>query len=842
MARTLLLSETPWRAAQAHMDGPTVITPNSDVAQSLGVAYRPLSTLRGGTVASDGDLMAALRAALQAVPVVGERPALLRLIAELTALSGPEQAIILRDVPPLAGVWSEIRAFLGRRGLRHPDEPVPPVAAGRLLIAGFSHLTAAELALIDASASDGSVVVLPRTNRAILDSHAETLLAARGWVIEYDASCPQDVGEALAARFAGGPPTPTEGVAAHLARDVHAEARQTLGRVHAQRAAGESVLIVVPDVRSYGPALEAWAWEYGVSLDVKQALRLAQTRLGAWLAALFNVLQGEWDMPSVLKVLGHPITGDYPAALRRKAALRRPSSHAAWLRFGLPRVLADWPTHAPLPKYIQQLYTHLEAIDITILSDAEVEAGVKLIDLLGEVPSSAPVALADFARLALGLLQEPFELPQNEAGVAVRLPADVPARRFDHMHILGLSEGWLPAPVGEPPLLDYLIRRDYAARGLAVRVAADDVRDRERTFWEMLGTARRSLTMSYPARRGKHTQLPSPYFQALSLTPQPAGDATPISAQEQLSAAIKGGQRATVLQQQVCRALEAAGQRRRGDSGVYQGSTGQPLALEDHVFSATQLTRLGQCPYRWYAQYVLKVEEPEASDAELLPHERGQLYHRVLELVALQADETQDRQLESLSAAFERVSREQGLGRRSAWSRQAPEHLERLTQAVRDDTFLPAGHRVSAVELPFDVTWHGLRVTGQIDRVDLAPDGGLVVTDYKSGTSKPRGAKDSSGRANVDVQLPLYLEVVAQLHPDVGSVGGRYLSLSKRDRRVLASAPLKAGALNDLVASVHAMAASGEFPAEPDVDRHACAKCPYVPLCRHPMASGGAEQ
>lgn len=80
-----------------------------------------------------------------------------------------------------------------------------------------------------------------------------------------------------------------------------------------------------------------------------------------------------------------------------------------------------------------------------------------------------------------------------------------------------------------------------------------------------------------------------------------------------------------------------------------------------------------------------------------------------------------------------------------------------LSLTLQDPNFLPAGAEPVALERDFAGEWHGLKVRGRIDRIDRT-EAGLVLIDYKTGKSRPAGIKDQTGKASIDLQLPLYQE------------------------------------------------------------------------------------
>jgi len=74
-----------------------------------------------------------------------------------------------------------------------------------------------------------------------------------------------------------------------------------------------------------------------------------------------------------------------------------------------------------------------------------------------------------------------------------------------------------------------------------------------------------------------------------------------------------------------------------------------------------------------------------------------------------------------------------------------------------------------------------IRVSGQIDRVDIAKDNTLIAYDYKLST----GSSREDIRSGRSLQLPIYLEALEKLilpdHPIAG--GGYYIIRGGGDRR-----------------------------------------------------------
>src|SRR5690606_34893788 len=106
--------------------------------------------------------------------------------------------------------------------------------------------------------------------------------------------------------------------------------------------------------------------------------------------------------------------------------------------------------------------------------------------------------------------------------------------------------------------------------------------------------------------------------------------------------------------------------------------------------------------------------------------------------------------------AHERLEADEGRRVRSrTWPLQRRENLLTLARLVRSEDFIAPGARVEHLEREFTATWRGLTVRGRVDRIDVVPLGGaerVVLTDYKLGSSAPRGAKAANGRLTLDVQ------------------------------------------------------------------------------------------
>ncbi|MCB0994877.1 MAG: PD-(D/E)XK nuclease family protein [Acidimicrobiales bacterium] len=233
------------------------------------------------------------------------------------------------------------------------------------------------------------------------------------------------------------------------------------------------------------------------------------------------------------------------------------------------------------------------------------------------------------------------------------------------------------------------------------------------------------------------------------------------------------------------------------DLGAPTGST--------QVVSATRLETWADCPHRFFVRYLLGVEPIERPEDrfELHPLDRGSLVHDVLDAFVAEAIERHGGRvppdvewdgsdLERLhrlaAAAFARVEGQGLTGAPLYWRRDQRRILNDLTAwCVLDNEHRRVERRGPvATELSFgfdggpsavDVELSDgrrLRLRGSIDRLDVRDDGGLVVTDYKTGRDPGSLGTDPVLRGT-RLQLPLYALAARQLRDDPDApVASRY--------------------------------------------------------------------
>lgn len=303
------------------------------------------------------------------------------------------------------------------------------------------------------------------------------------------------------------------------------------------------------------------------------------------------------------------------------------------------------------------------------------------------------------------------------------------------------------------------------------------------------------------------------------------------------------------------------------------------LENEKGRHSPTDLEKLGQCPFRYFAGRLLKLEPAAEPEPQLDARRTGSLQHEILEdfygrLIEKGEAERLDgpmmtrRMEESARRVFEKYEKQGKQGDPAVWRTQKERTLIQLAIAVKKEVeersesgFVPA-----AVEARFDLPefYEGSNpplkikgkdgvdrlLVGSIDRIDVNKEKKEVrVIDYKLGANTTRYRKlvrrENMGKTSF--QLPAYmllarnyvlgsglLDEVRRLHGGYRLLG----AVKKRDvliRSADAGAEEDAGFETALLGAME-LAEGGVYPPDPE----SCDYCDFPSLCRL-IAAPGAE-
>lgn len=340
-------------------------------------------------------------------------------------------------------------------------------------------------------------------------------------------------------------------------------------------------------------------------------------------------------------------------------------------------------------------------------------------------------------------------------------------------------------------------------------------------------------------------------------------------------------------------------ERERGGRGFgkFDGVIGDPSLISalgkqygtGHVFSASELSLYGRCPFKFFAEKVLKLEPRGEAALDLTALDAGSLLHETLrtfferhrgERLDVKNREDLRRELRGVAdEMFDKHQRAVPPLNPQVWEidREIRKMLleqvldyeltiqeQTTSRDVRPTYFelafgMPGvdadpGSTERRLELRRDSDHQAVEVRGQIDRVDVAGDGTLTAYDYK--LSRGASLDDmTEGRA---LQLHIYLSALEQLFlPESNIAGGGYYTMKgtqpRRNAGLYRAEMQEYTAVGNRTASTlsdpewRAIRAEmqsriwefvdgireGRFPVKPSAPEKSCPHCDYSAVCRY---------
>ena len=523
------------------------------------------------------------------------------------------------------------------------------------------------------------------------------------------------------------------------------------------------------------------------------------------------------------------------------APLMRDIRHAATASGQLDAILGFIRTHEVLPPPgAADAVRHVRARSAILGALSALAAAQREFD-------DRPRPIAELAAALRRWIEGQTFTPQT-GGRGVQL-LDAPAAAFadlDEACLVGLVESDWPERGSPSIFYPAALLRDLGWPAEGDRLAASRAR-----FQDLLLLPSRRVRVSSFTLEEDAIVAPSPFLEEIAAAglavERRAVAAARIFTHEALSlaplaAAAAAGEGAEWL------AVRQA--RTPGTASRYRGAAG-PRAPE--AYAVSRVERYLECPFKYFAAHVLRLDEERDEESGLSPLERGQLLHGVfesffaawgarghgavtpetLEEAAALFGEIAESEIADLPDADRALERTYLLG-----SAAAPglaerafgfeiEHgvpvVERLLEHEFDGTFVfdtPDGPRETALR-------------GKADRIDLLADGTLRIVDYKLGRAP---------RASRALQLPVYGACASQslegrhgrawTVAQAGYVAFReknaFVELGSRGPESLERA-LRDGQqrLVDAIARIDA----GDFPPSP-VETWTCTRCAFPHVCR----------
>jgi hypothetical protein len=193
------------------------------------------------------------------------------------------------------------------------------------------------------------------------------------------------------------------------------------------------------------------------------------------------------------------------------------------------------------------------------------------------------------------------------------------------------------------------------------------------------------------------------------------------------------------------------------------------VAARPTSLALTKIRTLIRDPYATYAHYILRLKPLNPLRAQPDARERGTAIHRILERFVTdgpQGEPSAEARLRLLSIAAEVLAQDTPFpSARALWLARldrAADHFLRQDEKWGGQTVLTEKEGAVAVGQT------GFTLTGIPDRIDLLPDGSVVLIDYKTGTppTKPQ-------QTTLELQLHL-----AAAMAERGAFGGQLMRVS----------------------------------------------------------------
>jgi len=534
-------------------------------------------------------------------------------------------------------------------------------------------------------------------------------------------------------------------------------------------------------------------------------------------------------------------------------------------RFGFQDQIADPARKEQDEQQLPQVMLNFNALEA--LRRAFV-AAVKSIEIGGNgVKVTRLSNLLQEVRRSLGAQSQLFGAPDRD-GLRVLEATDVRGLRFRAVFVAGLIEGGFPLTASRDWIYPHEERDRLREYGLTLEdISPNTLLKEEHYFYQVACRATERLYLSRPLMLEDDTETVASYYvdelrraiapyrveteiirrdyDGKNIAEASTTNEMKIGLVRQQQRHLHPGQREGLLPQprikrlltlarndaflsdSALRRIEIERERCGPFFGPYDGAITDPDLIRllkqkfgpDFVHSASGLSVYGNCPYRFYAQRVLRLEPRGEAALDLQAIDAGKLLHDILRrffeqhrreplhqldrrklqtelaTIADKVFDEHERVVPPLNKQIWKIDREI---RKILLDQVLLYELE-VQEAAASEQVLPAYFEVAfggmksaakdpdSKDEPLEITRdtfvgeESIKISGQIDRVDVARDKTIVAYDYKLSTGSSRW-DIVSGRS---LQLPIYLEALEKLilpdHPIAG--GGYYIIRGAQDRR-----------------------------------------------------------
>lgn len=534
---------------------------------------------------------------------------------------------------------------------------------------------------------------------------------------------------------------------------LEAEARAVATWVAEHLQAGKRAIALIALDRETARRVRALLERLDVRVADETGWTLSTTAAAAVIDRWLECVASDFPHVELLDLLKSPfllgdLTTRQDAVLQLELALRRQGvaqgvadiGRLAYAEFG--GALPDWlsalfnarqqftQTRAPLAVWLGRLIDSLGALDATLAADAAGAEVMQTLDTLRHdlVADTEKYSFGEWRRwLNLALESATFTDTRVASPVVLTSLPNARGRSFEAVALIGADARHLPAAAA-PGLFSQATR---AQLGLAT--AADQAAAVVDDLIPLL--AQGASLISWQAWHNDEANPASPLVLRLQALHQAAWN-TALAGQADGEPPAQPGPPLAVQTPPVPRVAPAQLPRR---------------------YSASRYQTLLDCPYRFFVQSVLRIDELADADAALDKSDYGNALHRILKRFHDSAPPPERAaalaRLTDLSAAeFATLPAYTATVWGSRWQAIQPAYLDAWLAS------LAQGWRYQSGETDFKVPWNvpglgDITLHGRIDRVDAKAEARAVI-DYK--TSAASGLKKKLKDPAEAVQLPFY--------------------------------------------------------------------------------------
>ncbi|HXM40589.1 MAG TPA: PD-(D/E)XK nuclease family protein [Bryobacteraceae bacterium] len=617
------------------------------------------------------------------------------------------------------------------------------------------------------------------------------------------------------------------------APSIEREADEIARRILEQAAAGRpfrdmGVIVRIPEI--YEPILRATLDRFGIPARFYFDAEMSKHAVVRYLAGIVDAMLGGWDHAETLaairlapgiacdkfdfavreRIPGHGLgalrdlaVGAEPEVLGLLQSIERLE---AWLALSVAPL--EWASRL---KGLRELFAPRQPEPGSYENAAIARGQATVLGLFdgamneaAEMLGGSPVGLGEFWRAAKSVLRlTPLRVDDGRRNVVHVLGAHEARQwRLPVVFVCGLVEKGFPKFHPQFPFFPEAARAQLRRAGVRLRTAADFDAEERFLFDSAVTRATELLTLSYPQCNARGQQnLRSLYLDSVMAAPSEWKPVLPQPGRPDWIA--------------------------RPPAVISNPSLLEHLAQRHKSFGPRSLETYLQCPFQFFGRYTLHLQAAPARPEKRLDFlTQGIIVHAVLAEL-----HSNPRPLDEVcDAVFARICDERhvpsGYGTEACRQRMLGD-----LRALVEDPGWTQGNEIRTERKFRYKLGSDVEISGRIDRIDIAPDGGAYVIDYKYS-----GAQNTKNLAtNEDLLQPqlymLALDRCFGLRPEGMSYWGLKGGVKRTPQVLFDPAPTIETTLR-IVDEVR----TGRIephPADPDK----CRFCELRDVCRYTVAA-----